>query len=112
MIAKWLAGALSLYLVSFFMEGISITGLTGALWASAVLGIMNIIIKPIISFFALPFTILTLGLFTFVINGIVLLITSSFSTSLHVSGLGSAIIGALLLSIINTIILKVIDNKE
>lgn len=112
MIIKWLVGALSLYLVSFLMNGISITGLTGALWASAALGLVNLIIKPIISFFALPLTILTLGLFTFVINGIVLLIASSFSTSLNVNGFGSAIIGALLLSIINTILLKVIDSKE
>lgn len=112
MIAKWLIGALSLYLVSFFIEGIYITGLTGALWASAVLGIVNLIIKPIIKFFSLPFTIITLGLFTFVINGVVLLIASNLSTSLHVNGLGSAIIGALFLSIINTILLKIIDNKK
>lgn len=108
MLAKWLVGALSLYLVSHFVEGISIAGFKGALWASIILGFVNIIIKPIISFFSLPFTIITLGLFTFVINGLVLLIVSSLSSSLHVSGLGSAIIGALLLSIINTLILKII----
>lgn len=108
MIIKWLTGAFSLYVVSYFVEGIYITGFKGALWASAVLGIINVIIKPIISFFSLPFTIITLGLFIFVINGMVLLIASNLSTSLHVTGLGSAIIGALLLSIINTIILKIV----
>lgn len=109
MIVKWIVGALSLYLVSYFVEGIYITGFKGALWASAVLGIVNVTIKPIISFFSLPFTIITLGLFTFVINGVVLLIASNWSSSLHVNGLGSAIMGALLLSIINTILLKIID---
>lgn len=109
MFAKWIAGAISIYIVAFFMESISITGFIGALWVSALLGIINVIIKPIISFFSLPITILSLGLFTFVINGIVLLIVDFLSPSIYIAGLGSAILGALLLSILNTIILKIID---
>lgn len=109
MFAKWIVGAISIYIVAFFMEGISITGFAGALWASALLGVVNVIIKPIISFFALPITILSLGLFTFVINGIVLLIVDALSSSIYINGLGSAILGALLLSILNTIILKIVD---
>ncbi len=112
MIKRWLIGALSIYIVAFFMEGISITGFKGALFASIALGIVNVTIKPIISLFALPITIISLGLFTFIINGIVLLIASSFSTSLHVEGLVTAIIGALFLSIINSILTKALDSKE
>ena len=98
MIKRWLIGALSIYIVSFFMEGISITGFKGALFASIVLGIVNVTIKPIISLFALPITIITFGLFTFIINGIVLLIASYF---LLLAGgrVGTAIIGALFLNV-------------
>lgn len=112
MLMKWLAGAVSLYIVSYVVEGIYIHGFTGALWASAILGLMNVFIKPILSFFALPVTILTLGLFTFVINGMVLLLASFLSSSLYVSGFIPAVIGALLLSVMNTILLKILDKKK
>ncbi|MCR1897738.1 phage holin family protein [Irregularibacter muris] len=108
-LAKWLVGAVSLYIVSYLMEGISITGFTGALWAAGILGFINLLIKPIIVFFTLPITIITLGLFMFVINGIVLLLAGALSSSIYVAGLGTAIIGSLIMSIINSILLKVLD---
>ena len=104
MLLRLLVTAASLFVAARFVPGISHTGsLVSLCLVALVFGAVNTIVKPIFRLFALPFVLLTLGLFLFVINGLMLLLTSYLSARLdlgfHVSGIGPAIIGSLVVSI-------------
>ncbi|ULH15660.1 phage holin family protein [Deinococcus sp. KNUC1210] len=82
--------------------------------AALVLGIVNALIRPVLLLFSLPINVLTLGLFTLVVNGVVLSIVA-WATSLDVRNFGAAIIGALILSVISWIldtVLHTLDGKQ
>ena len=83
-----------------------------ALLASAVLAVLNVLVKPILLILSLPFNVLTLGLFCFVINALMLQLTSSFVGSFyfHFSSFGSAMLIAIVMSICNVIISDHINN--
>ncbi len=101
MFIRWLLNGLALLLTSRLVEGISVDGYFSALLASAFLGILNAFIRPVFIILTLPINILTLGLFTFVINGIVLMMVSGVIKGFVVAGFWSAFWGALVLSIIS-----------
>lgn len=101
--------AISLYIVSLLMSSVSINSLGSLLILTIIFGILNLTIKPLIQFFSLPITFLTLGLFSLVINGIVLKLAFSIVPGVHLSGFISAIGASILLSIANTIIYNVLD---
>ncbi|WP_019584786.1 phage holin family protein [Deinococcus apachensis] len=103
---RLLVNALALYLVSRTYAGVSFA--TGAdvgsiLIAALVLGIVNALIRPVLLLLSLPVNLLTLGLFTLVVNGIVLWLVASV-TALDVAGFGAAIVGAIILAIISWIL--------
>ena len=100
--------AISLYIVSLLMDSVYIGSLT-SLTLTLIFGCLNVFIKPLIQFFSLPMTILTLGLFSFVINGIVLKLAFSIVPGTHISGFFNAILAAILLTIVNTIFYNVFD---
>ena len=77
MLIHWIALTLALLIVSHLYSGIRISSLPTAVVAAAVLGILNALVRPVLQFFALPITFLTLGLFYFVINGLMLYWTAS-----------------------------------
>lgn len=104
LLLQLLVTAASLFVAARFVPGISHTGsLASLLLVALVFGAVNTIVKPIFKLFAFPFVLLTLGLFLFVINGLMLLLTSYLSARLdlgfHVSGIIPAIIGSLVVSI-------------
>ena len=86
----------------------SVGGVLGFLGVALVFGIVNSFVKPILQFFSIPFILLTLGLFLFVVNAFDLWITSGISGSLglgfRVSGFGSAFLGALVVSLVNLLL--------
>ncbi len=110
-IIKILIGALSLFLAEKVIPGIEIADFWVALWAAFLLGVFNITIKPIVSLLSLPITFLTLGLFTFVINGAFFLLVSKLIDGFHVSGFFTAILGAILTSIISNLFYSFLDKK-
>lgn len=95
--------ALGLLFIEWFIPGIEIDGFYTALIAAVVLGLFNITIKPILIILTLPINILTLGLFTFVINAALFFFASSILEGFSVDGFVSALIGSLLLSLISTV---------
>ncbi len=104
MLLGLLVTAASLFVATKFVPGISHTGsLVSLLGVALVFGVVNTIVKPILKLFSFPVVLLTLGLFLFVINGLMLLLTSYLSSQLdlgfHVSGIIPAIIGSLVVSI-------------
>lgn len=104
--------AVSIFLIAKIFENIYISGFMVALWAAIILGIANTVIRPILLIFTLPINIISLGLFTFVVNGIILKLTAGIVPGFKVIGLFGAIIGSIVLSIVNIIISEVLGAKE
>jgi len=109
MLINLLLSAAMLYLISFIFTGITLNGFTSALVAAFVLGLVNAVIKPIIQLLALPITIITLGLFSLVINALMLMLTSSLVRDFHVDGFLTAFIASIALSLLN---LFFINDRE
>lgn len=101
---NWLLSALAILVVSQYVPGFKVNTFATALIVALVLGILNAFIKPIIIIFTLPINILTLGLFTFVINAALLLLTARLVTGFQITGLVPALIAALILWLINIIV--------
>ncbi len=93
---------------SAMVSGIHIQGLFTVLISALVIGFINAIIKPIFTILTLPFTILTFGLFLFVINGFMLLFAAAIVPGFYVSGLGAAIIGSIVISFFTWVINQVL----
>jgi len=100
-ILRWLINALALYLTALVLPGFELRGVGPTLIAAAVLGIVNAIIRPLLVLLTLPINILSLGLFTFVINALLLLLTSRLVPGFAIRGFGTAVLGAIVLSIIS-----------
>lgn len=104
LIVRWIINGLALYLVSYIIPGIHLTDFKSALIAVVVIGLVNALIKPILFLFTLPITVVTLGLFTLVINALMFMLASSIAPGFKVDGFLTALIGSILLSIISTML--------
>lgn len=112
MILKLLVNALALIGTAWIVPGISIDSVWTAIIAAIVLAIINIIIRPIMLFITIPINILTLGLFTFVINALMLWLASLLVSGFTVSGFVPAILGAIILAIISTLLHTLLEENE
>jgi len=111
LIAKWVLNALALYIVSKIIPGIMLTDFGSALVAAIVIGLMNALVKPILLLLTLPINILSLGLFTFVLNAALLLLASSLTPGFKIEGFWTAVIGSILLSLISTILHSLVERS-
>lgn len=100
-IAKWFISAFALVVTASILEGVFVGSLYTALVVSLFLGVINIVLKPILMVLTLPINIMTLGLFTFVINGFLFWFLSTFIKGFMVDGLISAILGAFVVSVLS-----------
>jgi putative membrane protein len=100
-IVQWIVSAAALLLTAKVMPGFRIKGFGSALVAAVVIGLANILIWPILIFLTLPINILTLGLFTFVVNGAILKLCAAILKGFEITNWFSAILGAIVLSIVN-----------
>jgi putative membrane protein len=96
--------AVALIIVAYFLPGVSVTGVGGALVAALVLGIVNAILRPILIILTLPIQIITLGLFTLVINGVLFYWVGHWNIGLVVDGFWPAFWGAIVLSIVSFVL--------
>ena len=103
------ASVLSLWVVSELMDSMTITSFKSLLILAIVLGVLNISLKPILKFFSFPITIATLGLFSLIVNAIVLKTGFAFVDGATLTNFSSAIIASILLSISNCVISHVLD---
>jgi putative membrane protein len=103
-LARWLINALALYGTTLLLPGITLRGVLPTLVAAAVLGIVNAVIRPLVVVLTLPLNVVTLGLFTFVINALMLMLTSAVVPGFAVRGFGTALFGAVVLSIISFVL--------
>ena len=102
-IAKILITALALLIVARFVPGVEVDGLYTALIAAVVLGALNLVARPVLVLLTLPITIVTLGLFIFVINALLFWFAASFIEGFSVSGFWTALIGSVIVSVISAI---------
>ncbi|HZV98863.1 MAG TPA: phage holin family protein [Methylophilaceae bacterium] len=101
LIVVWFLHALALLAVAYLMPSIHVTGLIGALITAAVIGLLNMLIRPVLVLLTLPVTVLTLGLFILVINGLLFFLVGSILQSFQVASLWAGILGAILYSLIS-----------
>jgi putative membrane protein len=96
----WLISAIAIGIAAYLLPGVTVTPI-GALVLAIVLGIMNIFIKPVVKLLALPLTILTLGLFSLVINALFVMLAALFVHGFTIAGFWSAFFFAIILSLVN-----------
>ena len=112
MLLHWLVTALLLLLIAYLMPGFTIEGLGVALIVALVLGLINIVIKPAVVLLTLPINIVTLGLFSLVINALMLALAAWCVPGFEISSFWSALGGALLLALLSAFILNVPDRRD
>lgn len=97
----WLINALALMAVAYLLPGIAVESFVTALVAALVLGLVNAIVRPVLVLLTLPVTILTLGLFIFVLNGLLFWMVGTWLEGFEVGGFWPAVLGAILFSLVS-----------
>lgn len=98
LIIKWLLSAAALLAVAYLYSGVVVTSFSSALIAAAVLGALNMVVRPLLVLLTLPVTVVTLGLFLFVVNALMFWAAASLVSGLDVNGFGAALLGSLIYS--------------
>lgn len=106
-----LATALSLLVVDIIFQGVDLSTFPAALVGAGVIGIVNAVIKPVISLLSLPLTFLSLGAFSLIVNGFCLWLAALFVPGFKVSGLLAFVLAPVILSFVNTILNKYFAEK-
>jgi putative membrane protein len=103
-IVRWLLLAAALVLVASVYSGVMVAGFKSALVAALVLGLLNTLVRPLLVLLTLPVTVLTLGLFLFVVNALMFWAAAEVLEGFRVSGFGAALIGSILYSLCGMVI--------
>lgn len=102
--------ALALMATAYIVPGFHVSSFTTALLAAVVLGVVNTFIKPVLALITLPITLITLGLFSFVVNAVVLFIVSAVVPGLTLDGWIPAILGSIVLSVVGTVLSSLLKD--
>ena len=109
----WLINALCLLAVAHLVPGVHVVSFTSALIAAVVLGLINTFIKPVLALLTLPVTLLTLGLFSFVLNALMFGLAAYFLAGFNVDGFWPALFGALVFGVLSWIANSILlSNKD
>jgi len=108
----WIANTLAIYVVAYLMTSVRVASFTDACIAGAVLSLVNLIVKPIIFILTLPFTIITLGLFYFVVTAFCLWLVSVFVPGFAVRGFAMTVIASIIISIISAVINRALTKAR
>ena len=111
LLVRWLVLTAAIMIASYLISGIEISGFFSAFFAAAILGILNIFFRPILFILTLPINLLTFGLFTFVINALLLKMASGVIEGFQVHGFWSAVFGALVISVVNWLLNSFINEQ-
>ena len=110
LIAKWLLSAVALLAVAYLYSGVEIQSYSSALIAALVIGLLNSVLRPILVILTLPVTVVTLGLFLFVINALMFWSAAALLSGFNVSGFGAALIGSLIYSVFGLVIESALER--
>jgi putative membrane protein len=106
----WILNAVALLVVAYILPGIVVASFWSAMWAALVLGLINMLVKPLFVILTLPITIVTVGLFLFVINALMFWLAGSILKGFQVNGFWWAVLGALLYSLISGFLTNLINK--
>ena len=101
---KWLLSAASLLFVAYIYNGVEVQSFTSALIAAFVIGLFNVVLRPVLVLLTLPVTIVTLGLFLFVINALMFWAAATVLSGFQVSGFIAALVGSLIYTVLGVLI--------
>lgn len=110
LVLRWLISALTLMLVAYYVPGITVATFFSALIAALILGLINAVIRPLVIVLTLPVNILTLGLFTLVINSLMFWLAASMVKGFYVSSFMAAFLGALIMWLVSWIINSILKK--
>lgn len=108
---RWLILTVAIMIASYLLDGIYVTDFFSAFMAAAILGILNTLFRPVLIILTLPLNILTLGLFTFVINALMLKMASGVISGFEVQGFWAAIFGSFIISVTNWLLSSFISDR-
>jgi putative membrane protein len=103
-LALWLLTAVAFIITAYVVPGIRIASFGAAMGAAIIMGVVNVLVRPVLVLLTLPVTILTLGLFLLVVNALCLKLVGALTPGIQVKSFGTAIIGSLVLSIVSSIL--------
>lgn len=103
-LAKWLLSATALLAVAYLYSGVQVESFGSALIAAFVIGLFNAVLRPVLVILTLPVTIVTVGLFLFVINALMFWAAGGMLGGFHVAGFGAALVGSLIYSLLGVVI--------
>ncbi len=110
LILKWLLSAAALLFVAYMYDGVQLKSFQAALIAAFVIGLLNTLVRPILIILTLPVTIVTVGLFLFVINALMFWAAASLLSGFNVTGFWAAMIGSVLYSVLSMLINSALDG--
>jgi len=108
---RWLFLTIAILAAAYLLGGIEVSGFFSALLAAALLGFLNAVFRPILLILTLPINVLTLGLFTFVINALLLMMASGVIGGFYVHGFWSALLGSLIISVVSSLLSSFISDR-
>lgn len=108
----WILNALALLAVAWLLPSITLSGFGSALIAALGLGLINTLVRPVLAILTLPITVLTLGIFYLVLNGLLFWLASALLPGFHVAGFLAALVGALLYGVIAWALSALLPNKD
>jgi len=112
LLLRWIGNSLAILFIDWVFDGVTVASVQDAFIAGAVLGIINTIVRPILVVLTLPVTIVTLGLFYFVVSAFCLWLTSYLLDGFAVHGVFTAIVAAILVSIVSTVVTSALQKAS
>jgi putative membrane protein len=110
LLAKWVLSAAALLLVAYIYSGVEVKTFGAAMIAALVIGLLNTIVRPILVVLTLPVTVVTLGLFLFIINALMFWAAASVLDGFHVQGFVAALIGSLIYTVLGMVIESALES--
>jgi putative membrane protein len=108
---RTLLNGIAIVVAAWFIPGVQLTGIVPALFAGVLLGFVNALIRPILLLLTLPFTLLTLGLFIFVVNAICFALTAALVPGFEISGFFAAFFGAIVVSLVSWVLNAILADE-
>jgi len=112
LILRWLLAACALLLVAYLYDGVQVRSFPSALIAAAVIGLFYLVLRPVLVLLTLPVTVITLGLFLFVINALLFWAAAAVLDGFHVRGFGAALLGSLIYSALMIVVDAALSRRR
>lgn len=111
LLIRWIVLTLAILVTAYFFDGIHVSGFFSAFFTAATLGILNAFFRPVLLVITLPINILSMGLFTFIINAVLLLMASGVIPGFKIAGFWSAVFGSIMVSLVSWILNLLINPQ-